>query len=494
MVTVARQAPLKAVPAWRDWVAAAVLALAVLATRGIWFGDPVGDFDEQIYSFIGWRMTQGDLPYADLWDRKPLGLFAIFALAHWLFGPEPIAYQVFGAASAMGGAWLVYLLSRELVDRVSAVVAGALYLMLLSAYGSYSGQSEAFHTPLMLLMLWLVKDWRRPDAARRALIAMLVGGVALQVKYTVLPQCAFFGLYALYGQWRAGAKWPRLAGLAAAFAALGILPTAFAAALFVAWGEFDAFWFANFVSFFDREPSVFGRLWPGSFVGVIPLGTMVALGLYAAFRLNPPRNWRTYGLYCGWALAAFATVMLPATTYLYYYGALAPAAVLVALPLIDRTAPAKWLPAALLVAGMLWIVNLPSRYEHSLTERRTEQRLSDAIAPYVGAESDCLYIFDGPAVLYRTTGTCLPTRFAYPDHLNNALERNSLGVSQPAEIRRILGNRPGAIVTASFPVTFQCEECLELIDQATRRDYRPLTSASLHGRMITAWVRRDLAP
>ena len=142
MVTVARQAPLKAVPAWRDWVAAAVLALAVLATRGIWFGDPVGDFDEQIYSFIGWRMTQGDLPYADLWDRKPLGLFAIFALAHWLFGPEPIAYQVFGAASAMGGAWLVYLLSRELVDRVSAVVAGTLYLMPFRPTAAIRGKAK----------------------------------------------------------------------------------------------------------------------------------------------------------------------------------------------------------------------------------------------------------------------------------------------------------------------------------------------------------------
>jgi hypothetical protein len=477
-----------------DWLAGAVLALVVLATRGIWFGDPVSDFDEQLYSFIGWRMTQGDLPYVDLWDRKPFGLFALFAFAHWLFGPEPLAFQALAAASAMAGAWLVYLLSRELVDRPSATVSGALYLMLIAAYGSYSGQSEVFHTFLMLLMLWLVRDWRHPNAVRRALFAMLVGGLALQIKYTVLPQCAFFGAWALYGQWRAGARLGRLASLATAFAILGLLPTALVAALFAWWGHLDAFWFANFVSFFDRAPSPTGRFPPRQYVGVIPLATIVVLGLYAAFRLNPPRDWKTYGLYGGWALSTLATVLLPATTYLYYYGALAAPALLIAVPLIDRTTPARWLPALLLVAAMLWILNLPARYEHSLAERRVEQRLSSAIAPHVGREDACLFVFDGPTSLYRTTGTCLPTRFIYPDHLNNALERKSLGISQPAEVRRILDNRPGAIVTASRPVTLQCEECTALVGEAAARDYRPLISVSLHNRMITAWVRRDGEP
>ena len=30
-----------------DWLAAIVLALATFATRAIWFGDPVAEFDEQ---------------------------------------------------------------------------------------------------------------------------------------------------------------------------------------------------------------------------------------------------------------------------------------------------------------------------------------------------------------------------------------------------------------------------------------------------------------
>ena len=176
----------------------AVLVLVTLATRSLWFTDPVADFDEQIYSLIGWRMTHGDLPFVEVWDRKPFGLFAIFAAAHWLFGPEPLAYQFVACLFALGGGLLVYALARDLVDRVSATIAGSLYLMLIAAYGSYSAQSEIFHVPLMLAMLWLVRDPRRPDALKRATVAMLLGGIALQIKYTVLPQCLFFGGYALY--------------------------------------------------------------------------------------------------------------------------------------------------------------------------------------------------------------------------------------------------------------------------------------------------------
>lgn len=477
--------------ALRNVAAFAALVLVALITRASWLGDPVADFDEQLYSFIGWRMTQGDLPYADLWDRKPFGLFLIFALSHWLLGPEPIAYQAVAFFFAVGGAWLVYLFALRLVDRGSAAVAGALYLLLLAAYGSYSAQSEVFHAPMMLLMLWLVLDWRRPDAIRRALIAMLVGGIALQVKYTVLPQCAFFGAYALYGRWRMGDGVPRLALLAMAFAMAGMLPTAVVGAWYAFNGEFAAFWHANFVSFFDREQSEFGRLWPGHLTGAALMAAIIALGLYAALRLNPPRDRQLYALFAGWGLAAFASVMMPATTYLYYYGALAAPAALIALPLIDRTSPGRWLPATLLLAGLLVVVNPPERYAHSRDERRVEARLSDAIAPYVGRDR-CLYVFDGPTALYRTTGSCVPSRFVYPDHLNNALENHALGVSQPAEIRRILAHGPGVIVTSNLPVTIQCQECQAAVADAIGRGYRPLISVSLQERTTTAWVRRDL--
>ena len=129
-----------------DLLAAAVLLAGALITRAQWFGNPVADFDEQLYSLIGWQITQGQLPFVDQWDRKPFGLFLIFAVIHTAFGPGELAYQLVASCSALTGAWLVYLLARNLVDRVSACVAGVLYLALLSAYGSYSTPSGRYDT------------------------------------------------------------------------------------------------------------------------------------------------------------------------------------------------------------------------------------------------------------------------------------------------------------------------------------------------------------
>ena len=145
-----------------DALALGLLALAVLATRSIWFGDPVADYDEQLYSFIGARLLEGELPFVDWWDRKPFGLFALYALAHALFGPGPLAYQVLAAGFAVAASWLTYALARKLVDRATACLAGLLVAVLLPLYSSHSGQSEVFFAPLMLAMLWLLAEPAHP--------------------------------------------------------------------------------------------------------------------------------------------------------------------------------------------------------------------------------------------------------------------------------------------------------------------------------------------
>ena len=472
------------------WVAIAVLAAAALLTRGIWFGNPVGDIDEQLYSFVGWRMQHGELPYIDWWDRKPFGLFAIFGLAHAIGGPGAVAYQVLAALSTLGGAVLVYHLARPLVDRMAAMFAGLLYVALISAYASYSGQSEAFHVPMVLAMTALVADPQHRHARRRALIAMAIGGLALQVKYTVVPQCVFLGCWALWGEWQRRGDWRSVASLAAAFAALGLAPTALVAAFYAAIGGWDAFLFANFVSFFDRAAADVGRFDPRHKFWLIPIFVLLVLGAYAAFRMVPPRNLRLYGFYVGCFIAALATVYLPSTVYQYYFAALVPTAILLALPILDGSGPWRLFPAILLTAGAFYLLNLPDRYRSSQTNIADIHALAEAIAPHVSSE-ECLYVYDGPTVLYRMTGSCVPTRYVYPDHLNNVLEKDALGVDQAGEVARILATRPAVIVTANKPMTAQNPQSTTLIKDAVARDYRRIAEASFHDRIQYVWVRRN---
>lgn len=478
---------------WRgDLLVLCVLTIVTFIVRAAWFGDPNADIDEQLYSLIGLEMTRGALPFVDVWDRKPIGLFAIFAFAHAIGGPGPTGYQVLAALFTLAGAWMTYLLALRLADRITAAGAGVLYVFLISIYGSNSAQSEAFWVPMMLGMALLVIDTVHENAARRALMAMLVGGLALQVKYTALPQCVFFGLWALWGQHRKGCSPAQLALNAAAYAALGILPTAVVAAAYALAGHWDAFLFANFTSFFDRLPSRSGRLRSDSLLFLMPVIGLLLAATYAAVRLSPPQDRRTYAFVVLWLAASLATIYLPSTVYLYYFAALAPAVALFAVPLMDRRGALNIVPLTLVLVGFGYLLFLPSQYEKAEEHRVRMQALASAIAPYVGPEHDCLYIFDGPTALYPMSGSCLPTRFIYPDHQNNALERYSLGVSQTAEVARILATEPPVIVTADKHFTPQNEEAKAMVWARVRRDYVDVERQTLHERVIRVWVRKPL--
>lgn len=115
----------------------------------------------------------------------------------------------------------------------------------------------------------------------------------------------------------------------------------------------------------------------------------------------------------------------------------------VALPLLDRRRALRIAPAVVVSVLLLALLSLPDRRAQSLDQREAAQALASAIAPHVCRDANCLWIWDGPTVLYRLTNSCVPTRFVYPDHLNNALETDALGTGQVAEISRILAAQPG---------------------------------------------------
>ena len=472
-----------------QWPWLLLIAVAAMATRLVWLGDQAADYDEQLYSLIGQRMLHGDMPYADLWDRKPMGLFILFALAHWLGGPDAMAYQVLAALFIVAGAWLVFALARKLVDNATACGTALAYPPLIYAYGSLSGQSELFFVPLMLGMVWLVSAMPHGHAWQRGAWAMLLGGLALQIKTTVAPQCLVLGVIALLHLRPAPPS--RLALSAAAYALIGLLPTLVVAAVYAAQGQWDWFWYATFGSNIERAAGSGERLITQQFAALAPLAAIMLGGLYAAWRLNPPRDQAFYRLVCWWTLGVLAGIYLPNKVFLYYFAALVPCGLLLAAPLVDRTSTLRWGPlGALLVAAAL-LLNVPRHTAETQAGRAAMAQMVAAIRPHVGPDGPCLLVFDGPTALYRLTSSCLPSRIVYPDHWNNALERNSLGIDRLAELRRVLAQQPGAIVTGDDPVARQDADTVALIEGAITADYRPAASGTIRDRTYRVWVRRD---
>ena len=82
-------------------LAVALLFLAAFLLRMPHFGDPLYQIDEQFYLLVGDRMLHGAIPFVDIWDRKPIGLFLLFAAIRLLPGDGILAYQLV----ATGCAW-----------------------------------------------------------------------------------------------------------------------------------------------------------------------------------------------------------------------------------------------------------------------------------------------------------------------------------------------------------------------------------------------------
>lgn len=482
-------------PSRDHWIWPTLLILAIaLLYRAAAIGDPFIEPDEQLYLVVGDRMLHGQLPYVDLWDRKPLGLFLFYAAIRWLGGEGVVQYQLVAALCAGGTACLIRTMACRVTRGVSgefgALVAALAYLFVLTPLRGAGGQAPVLYNLLTAAAASLafrsndVTDHR--SVVRLALGAMALMGLAIQFKYTPLVEGAFFGCYFLYRFHRIGMPLAHIAAAAGAMVLVALLPTIAAALFYWSIGHLDTFVQANIVSIFERNPfPPETRTLQRSLVVIIG-GPMALVALVAGYRCWSRRRQAADGdaaLLIGWCIAASIGFAMLGEVYDFYF-------ITVALPLATLCAVGVGLRPFGLVAGALltvWPLMLarPAPAE-THAHRDAARRLTAAIAPHVHGR--CLYVHDGPTVLYLLTGACAPTRYLFPDHLTNPTEAPALGVDPVAETRRILATHPGAIVTSDRPLIPRVSPATHaLVEQALARDYR-LVARVKSDRVFSVWA------
>ena len=509
IAVLARQARALA-PSWNDHFkskikfgetfAYALILIVALVVRGAYLGDPAPDYDEQLYQFIGSRMLDGHLPYVDLWDRKPIGLFLLYAFAN-LFGADVLPYQIMALLCAAAGGAMVYRLAVRFGDRVAGVVAASLYILGLSAFGAAIGQSEVFYLPIAIGMaMILLRCFECDDlgiVVRLAALSMALGGIMLQLKYTTAPQCVFFGIASVWRLRQLGIGFPRLLGYASLFGAIGLLPTMAAGLAYASMGHLDAFVYANFTSIFAR-----GHLtgpYEHMFKAKVALMALplVGVALVAVVRRrqeNGADEWGAYGLIACWTGAAAIGFLMIGNIYLHYFIPVLPGILVLAAPMLGKDYGGA-VVAPLLLTFFCFAANISGASQVTRSDRSGISRATAAARPHVAREGQCLYVFDGPTALYRTTESCLPTAYVYPDHLSNSMEAAAIGVDPAAEVARILAARPSVIVTASEPIVPRYNSATErLVDRAIELHYVRTATIYYFQRYLFVNVRRDLVP
>lgn len=432
--------------------ALAALLLVTLAARAQTFGNPLLGFDEQYYLLVGDRMLHGALPFIDLFDRKPVGLFLIYAGARLLGGEGTLQYQLVVAVFALATALLIWRFARSIAGRAGALAAGCAYLLWLSFLGGEGGQAPVFYNlPMVAAAMLSARLVERGKAsAGSGVMPMLLVGLAMQVKYTALFEGVFLGCALLWAAWHERPSIARLAGCATLWIAAALAPTLLAFLFYAARGEAQAFLFANFLSMFGKLPDPLAV----SAVGLIKiLAILSPLLACAAF---PPASGdatvtarrRFVRL---WLLAALAGMLVMGSFPSTHYAlpALVPATIAAAprLDQIARSRAALWGALLAMLIGVQVLLRVQQRSHGTYADAK---RLAAAANP---GRRGCLYVYDGYPALYRLTHSCLPTRFAFPGHLDTANEASSdgLGVDPTTEVRRIMASRPAVVVLEDPP-------------------------------------------
>jgi len=476
-----------------------VVFLAVaLISRWRVMGDPIiTGVDEQFYVLVANRMLHGATLYVDLWDRKPVGLFLIYALGG-MFGNVLLGSQILALLVVTATATILYNLARKIASSFASVLAGLIYIVFLPLAGGEGGQAPVFYNLLVVgAIAWFMRARRRPAGATGDLriagaACMLLFGLALQIKYTVVFEGMFLGLALLYTAWSRKRPIGALVLDAAIWVACALAPTAAAALYYAAVGHFDDWLFANFISIGMRgsEPAriVTLRL-VALLVLLAPLLGAWILRLMIVRRPTEPIARADAWFLDAWTAAAVAAVMLFGTWYGHY-------ALPLFAPLAVAAAPLGRLKIGRICLVLLFAYGAVAGQVLGIVhaQQRGDARLLTSATAAVARQRNCMFIYDGPVSLYDASGSCLPSSRPFPENLRLLNEHGAVGLDEVAEVRRIMANRPERVMLRDPAAPEDNPATGAILNQILRRDYIATWRYPVQGRDYVIYSRRDANP
>jgi len=447
------------------WLALLYL-VAALALRCSTFGNPNVEADDQFYALVGQRMHDGLLPYVDMWDRKPLGLFAIYYLIAGI-SRSAVAYQITATLFAAATAWVVYAITAGMMatggadpaqaaPRRGAVLAGLAYLLLLGPFAGAGGQAPVFYNLFVALAAWLV--WRAGPVLARGGVpagvwgAMALAGLAISVKETALFEAGFLGLWVLWCLQRGGMRGGALVAHAVGFALVGAAPLLATALPYLITHHWPEYWQAMVTSNLIKSQVLKNYRYSttfilGSALRMVPLLPLALAGLMLGWRAM--RGSAPLVFLVGWLVAAvLGYLSLWNFAPHYLLPLLVP--LCVAAGLVFARAEGGTLAFAATACAALFWYN-PTDRAWNLHAIASTAALAEAVERHDHGRG--LLVFEGPVSLYTLTNRPFLSPLVFPHHLNFALERNVSHLDTDAEVDRILARRPGAVVMTLAPLS-----------------------------------------
>jgi hypothetical protein len=314
------------------WVA--ILA-AFAALRAPFVSVPM-ERDEGEYAYIAQRALHGEIPYRDVFDQKPPGIFVIYTAIFLTMGQSIESIHIGMYVWTLASMLLLYrLVSRRGGGGAGLVAALALAVTTIdpSFLGNAANTEIFMILPLIGAMLCLVPREGRPGAWRIVLAGAL-GAAAFWIKPPAITNFAFLGLWLVYVHLseRPRRSPGRLVADLGFLAAGGAAVTAPVLAYFWfkgAWGSF-VYCVFTYNAIYETQGSPPLQLWPGIFwkhavqpmiAPLWPFMLLMVVGLVRLVRLE----WRDRVLFGGWLAFSFAGVCAGGYFRQHYFIQLLPA-------------------------------------------------------------------------------------------------------------------------------------------------------------------------
>lgn len=431
-------------------IASRVGQLAILLTIAVLirlptFGEWNYDVDVQYYALVGQRMLEGATLYVDIWDRKPPGLYLIYALIG-LVSREAIAWQIAATLAALVGGYGVARIAGLVTGSAGALMAGVAYLTLLGRFGGEDGQAPVFYNPLMMLCAWSILT--RFDLIKgggidlRLIGGFAAAGAAIAIKQSAAIEALFFGAFAGLLLLR-GAPKPTIIPSLFALALAGATPLLLVLGYYAWIGHLPELWQAlvesNTARLYPDATTRIERFTTLMALLALPLGVAVLGGRTLRHEPDKRSHLEFLGLWA--AVAIWAVAVYPNVYPHYALPLLGPLCVLSA-PFL-ASPRIGWIAFTGLLAFGLW-----GSDSLDLRTRWQAHGASDPFAAYVAAETPGkrLLIAGMPSFLYQCIGATPPSALAFPAHLYDGAESGVSGVDEVAEMKRILARRPETVV------------------------------------------------
>ena len=312
---------------WLSWVAWAVIAFCAIQILTFSFGR-----DQSIYAVVGEGVLHGQMPYRDLWDFKPPGIFLVYAAAQAVFGRGMVAIRVLEVLGMLASVFGFMRLADRFFDRPRAGLVGGAVAALIQAELEFwhTAQPEVFGGYLTLAALILATS--TPHPRRRVWVWVGTGllfGLAFLFKPPLGGGAFVCGAYLAKREQRLTDSTPRALLTMGIIGASALLPILLCAAWFWARGAWPALRWTlgeftpGYTALGWRERQAAGMLYYALEEAFFKFSALAAAGVLAMVAITPLHSREREGTYLVLGIIAIqiAGVAMQGKFFPYHYTA-----------------------------------------------------------------------------------------------------------------------------------------------------------------------------